>query len=374
MGNKLDIFANQPEREKQVYYEFIADKKGLPRNIIEKDFWVCWTLKQLFSLPETGEHLIFKGGTSLSKAYQLIERFSEDIDISIDKKYLGFMDDRDPENASSRKKQEALIRDLADECAFFVQNKLKIELVAKFSRELYSVDSDWHIGIDENDPDRQTLLFHYPTLSPKTVNPYIRPAVKIEMGARGAGNPFNICRISPFVMEIPNINISSIEIKTLAVERTFWEKATILHMYANWPENKNLPLRQSRHYFDFYRLIKSLAKHKAVEDPSLLESVACHKKIYFRSGWANYDLAKKGSLKLLPRENLLKSLENDYMHMQEMFYGKSVGWERIISRIKHFESEFNAEFLPEQKIVSVPFVGSLKKDKADCDGIENLYA
>jgi hypothetical protein len=339
----LDSFANKPEIDKQVYYEFTADKKGLPKNIIEKDFWVCWSLKQLFSLPDIGEHLIFKGGTSLSKAYQLIERFSEDIDISIDKKYLGFIESRDPENSSSKKKQQALIKDLADECSYFVQNKLKSELDSQFSRELNSIDVDWKIEIDSSDIDQQTLLFYYPTLSQKTIDAYIRPAVKIELGARGAGNPFNICNISPFIKEdIPDAHtISTVQVKTLAAERTFWEKATILHMYANWPENKILPLRQSRHFFDFYKLIKSNIRNLAAQDVRLLKDVAEHKKIYFRAGWANYDNAKKGTLNLTPQKIVLKSLENDYIQMKEMFYGEQVSWDNIITEIKKFESEFN---------------------------------
>ncbi len=339
----MEVFANKPEIDKQAYYELTADKKSLPKNIIEKDFWVCWTLKQLFNLPDIAEHLIFKGGTSLSKAYRIIERFSEDIDISIDKKYLGFTDGRDPENASSKKKQRALIKELTDKCSFFVQNELRNKLTSQFSRDLDYADVDWNIEIDPTDVDKQTLLFYYPTTSQKTINAYIRPAVKIELGARGAGNPFNICNITPFIKEVlPDEHIiSTVQIKTLAAERTFWEKATILHMYANWLENKSLPLRQSRHFFDFYKLAKSNIKKLALQDVSLLKSVADHKKIYFRAGWANYDRAKKGTLNLIPQHIVLRALENDYIQMKEMFYGEPVSWDNIISEIKKFESEFN---------------------------------
>ena len=195
----MDTFANKSEQDKQMYYEFTADKKGLPKNIIEKDFWVCWTLKQLFNLPRIGEHLTFKGGTSLSKAYQLIERFSEDIDISIDKKYLGFIEDRDPDNVLSKKKQQKLIKELADACAFFVRDILKNDLNSTFSKALSFVEAEWSIEVDSADIDGQTLLFYYPTLTSTIIDTYIRPSIKIELGARGAGNPFNICKISPFI-------------------------------------------------------------------------------------------------------------------------------------------------------------------------------
>ncbi len=338
----MDVFANIPEINKQAYYEFTADKKGLPKNIIEKDFWVCWTLKELFSLPDIGEHLIFKGGTSLSKAYQLIERFSEDIDISINKKYFGFIEGRDPENTSSKKKQQALIKELADKCSYFAQNELKNALESQFTQTLYS-NKDWYVKIDHTDIDKQTLLFYYPTLSDKTMNVYIRPAIKIELGARGAGNPFNFCTISPFIKEdIADVrNVSTIQIKTLSAERTFWEKATILHMFSNWPENKTLPLRQSRHFFDFYQLIQSNIKNLAVQNENLLNRVSEHKKMYFRSGWANYDNARKGTLNLIPQDRVLKSLQNDYIQMKEMFYGEPVRWDNIISEIEKFETQFN---------------------------------
>jgi len=339
----LEVFAKMPEIDKQAYYEFSADKKGLPKHIIEKDFWVCWTLKQLFALPDIGEQLIFKGGTSLSKAYHLIKRFSEDIDISIDKKYLGFIGERDPEGVSSNKKQQILIRELADTCSCFVQNKLKEELYSQFSRELNSTKMNWHLDIDTVDVDRQTLLFYYPTLSPKTNDTYVRSIVKIEFGARGAKDPYNICNISPFMMEeIADSKImSSVKIKTLAAERTFWEKATILHMYANWPTNKIVPLRQSRHFFDFYKLLQSDIKTHAMDDLNLLKRVAEHKKIYFRAGWANYENAKEGSLTLIPPDAILHALENDYRQMKEMFYGHAISWSEIILQIKNFQSAFN---------------------------------
>ena len=112
-------------------------------------------------------------------------------------------------------------------------------------------------------------------------------------------------------------------------------------MYAHWPENKILPLRQSRHFFDFYKLIKSDIKNIAVQNTSLLQRVAEHKKIYFRSGWVNYENATKGTLNLIPQDVVRKSLENDYMQMKEMFYGDPVNWNNIIGEIKNFESEFN---------------------------------
>lgn len=278
MEDDVDQFANKTDSDKQAFFELASDRKGLPEQIIEKDFWVCWTLKQLFSLPSIGDNLIFKGGTSLSKAYNLIERFSEDIDISINKNYLGFTSERDPELAPSNKKQQLLIKNLSSACRDFVGNDLKTKLQELFSRALSDVRTPWDITIDPDDVDGQSLLFHYPTLKANHENDYIRRAVKIELGSRGGHEPTAIATIIPFIEElIPNTLIEpKIQIKTLAAERTFWEKATILHMYSHWPEMKKLPERQSRHFFDFYKLLQSDVRQSARNTPDLLHKVAKH--------------------------------------------------------------------------------------------------
>lgn len=108
----MDDFGKLPSKERNPYFELAARQLNLSDLMIEKDFWVCWTLKRLFSLPNVGTSLIFKGGTSLSKIFNVIERFSEDIDISVDRKHLGFSDDQDPEKASTSKRQQLLIEQL----------------------------------------------------------------------------------------------------------------------------------------------------------------------------------------------------------------------------------------------------------------------
>lgn len=304
---------------------------------------MCWTLKHLFSLPKLGEHLIFKGGTSLSKAYNILERFSEDIDISIDRNYLGISGNLAPESAPSNKKQQALIQQLANTCKLFVQSDLLRQLNDKFLLSLSDIDEPWNIKLDTNDKGGQSILFYYPSQKQNTLNAYIQPAVKIELGARGADNPTKQCAITPFIEElIPGtLTEDSTQIKTLAAERTFWEKATILHMYAHWPDNKILPERQSRHFFDFYKLLLSETKQLAASDPALLEQVALHKKIYFRAGWAHYNQAIKGTLSLMPSEPVLTALENDYNKMHAMFYGETVSWKTVLNEIQYFEHEFN---------------------------------
>jgi len=152
----MDSILRLTPRQRAELYQAASQKLGFGEVIIEKDFWVCWTLRQLFTLPGIGEHLIFKGGTSLSKVWRAIARFSEDIDVSLSRDWLGFTGTRDPEKAASGKKQRERIEDLAAACA----EKIKSEVLpALRARAVAALGEDgWTIAIDADDP--QTLRFN----------------------------------------------------------------------------------------------------------------------------------------------------------------------------------------------------------------------
>ena len=148
---------------------------------IEKDFWVCLTLKHLFGLPGARDHFIFKGGTSLSKVWRAIHRFSEDIDISLSREWLGFGGDRDPEAAGTRKQRKKQLEALSSACG----DRLRGEVAPALRSALTGIlgAAGWSLEIDPQ--DEQTLLFAYPTVfGEMTGRAYIRPVVKIECGAR----------------------------------------------------------------------------------------------------------------------------------------------------------------------------------------------
>ena len=120
----MENFARLPAAERKVYFIETANRIGIKPELVEKDFWVCWTLQKLFALPEIGSHLTFKGGTSLSKAYRIIQRFSEDIDITISREFLGFGGEHDPKKAPSRKKRREWLESLRARCRDFVSTRL----------------------------------------------------------------------------------------------------------------------------------------------------------------------------------------------------------------------------------------------------------
>ena len=166
---------------------------------VEKDFWVCWTLRELFTLPAIGDHLTFKGGTSLSKAWQIIQRFSEDIDLIVDKEALGFGGDAAPDKVPSNKQRKARLENLMEVCRQWVQGILQPALTARLLATLG--DTDWRIEVDPDMPDGQCLLFHYPSAFQQKSAGYVRPVVKIELGARSDDWPHEMKSIQPYVTE-----------------------------------------------------------------------------------------------------------------------------------------------------------------------------
>ncbi|MBP9673858.1 MAG: nucleotidyl transferase AbiEii/AbiGii toxin family protein [Bacteriovoracaceae bacterium] len=337
----MDKFLTFPDLQRKELFEQAEATIGLAPDLLEKDFWVCWTLKELFSLEELKEQLTFKGGTSLSKVFNLIKRFSEDIDVCIEKKFLGVIGEFDPSNAASAKKAKALIEQLGDKCKEYVQGRLLNSLQDNFKKKLKG--HDWKLQIGEEDNDGQTLLFYYPSVLEKKASTYVNRFIKLEFGARSEHSPSGMHQITSYLGEVyPQVlNKPEIEIRVLDAERTFWEKATILHKYAHYPIEKVVPARQSRHYYDFYCLLKSAVKEKAQSDLNLLKRVTEHNDIYFKATWANYLTAKKGSLKLIPGQRVLDDMRRDYRSMESMLFGEIPTWENIIKTISDFESAFN---------------------------------
>lgn len=338
VAQKININTISAE-ERILYFQKAAEIENKSEFIIEKDYWVCWLLGKLFNIKDVREHLTFKGGTSLSKVYKIIERFSEDIDISIERAFLGFTGDKDPEKMGSKKRNETL-KELAEACKKYVSS----ELIILLEKEIRATQlaGYWALTVDPDDPDQQTILFHYPK-SRKEDSQYIRPIVKIELGARSDHWPVSEQQISSYLKQAlgETIEENIINIKVLNVERTFWEKATILHMYTHFPNDKIVPEGQSRHYYDFYCLLISKFKTTSAVDIRLLERVAEHKTIYFRAGWANYAAARKGTLRLVPPALVLAKMQQDYILMNEMFFGIVPSFDDIIATIAQFEEDFN---------------------------------
>jgi len=335
----MDAFANDKPENREDAFSQAAAELGFAKAIVEKDFWVCWSLQHLFALPSFGDHLIFKGGTSLSKAYDVIHRFSEDVDLSLDRAQLGFDGDRDPENPDlSGGKRKALLQHLQEAAEATVAGPLFEEINTAFS---VSLKHPFSLQIDEGDP--QTILFAYPSLSGDD-HGYIKPIVRFEFGARGAQLPAEQRTLSPYVQKaFPGLpGLHPVDVRTLGIERTFWEKATILHMLFHQDTDKPLADRMSRHYYDMAQLTGHDAKARALASLDLLSEVGHHKSVFFKAAWARYEDAKPGSLRLAPGENLEAALRRDYTGMREMIIGEAPSFDDVMSAIEELEAEINA--------------------------------
>lgn len=336
----MDIFAKEtPDTRAEIFRETAARMNVTPA-IAEKDFWVCWTLKRVFELGEDVPGLLFKGGTSLSKAYGAIRRFSEDIDLSLDRHDLGFDGDRDPAADLSGKQRKALLEDLETAAAAAVAGPVQTALAATMAAALgESVDL-------KPDDDPQTLIFTYPKSlqDGPDIPAYIPPSVRLEFGARSDHLPFEDRPVTSYAAEhFPDLfSDPSVTVKTLAAERTFWEKATILHMLYHRDPDKPLALRMSRHYYDLVQLSRTAIKSRALETLDLLKAVADHKAVFFKANWARYDTAIPPTLRLTPSAPLRQALETDYQRMGEMLFDAPEAFDALMDTLSALETEINA--------------------------------
>jgi len=238
------------ENDRKALFQNTAAKMGLTNAIIEKDFWVCFMLDYLFHRCEWKDNIAFKGGTSLSKAYGLIERFSEDIDLILDWRVIGFSVDEPWQNRSNTK-QDLFNKEANYRTEDFLKNSFVPSVTDDLKRELNTILNCY---IDET--DHQTVVFAY---NRSFDDNSILPVIRLEIGVLAAWTPAESIKITPYaaVQYLKLFTEPSTEILTVLPKRTFWEKVTILHREAYRPENKPFPTRYSRHYYDLYCMMNS---------------------------------------------------------------------------------------------------------------------
>jgi hypothetical protein len=338
----MDRFALLPAAERATVFREAASRGRIGSSaILKKDFWVCWTLKRVFSSKALPGPL-FKGGTSLSKVYQIIERFSEDVDLVLDRHALGFTGDQDPPNIAGTKKRNRKLDELARGCSGTVCGAVLDELQKSFATMLG--ESDWKLGEDPADADRQSLLFAYPRgleADLYSLGAYVRPVVRLEFGCRGDVWPSEQRSIRPYIADaLPGVlSQPTAEVHVLRPERTFWEKATLLHAVYH---SGKIPPRLSRHHYDLSRLYRHESGQAAIKDIGLLESVADHKKVFFREAAARYDLARPGSLRICPPNSQVAGIRSDYRDMREMFFGQAPTFDKVMEDLKQLEDRVNS--------------------------------
>ena len=312
-----------------------AEMNILP-GLVEKDFWVCWMLNRLFSIPKIKSHILFKGGTTLSKIFGVIMRFSEDIDVAIDYQMLGFHGDRNPTAEMSNTKRTNLLDSMLLACQEYIRGVFLSELMAGVI-DVLGDSTSWRLEVDPK--DGHVINFHYPRIS--DTPSYLRPEIRLELGTHAEFIPNEEYTIHPYSADhFPDeFDEPDCHVRALKIERTFWEKVTILHQEHFRTSEQAAPARFSRHYYDTYMMFQDEeTRDAAFQPPTLLGSVVEHKKRFYPRQWARYDLALPETLEVMPSDVWVNFLKNDYRDMEIMMFGEIPSFDEILTGLQSLEN------------------------------------
>jgi Nucleotidyl transferase AbiEii toxin, Type IV TA system len=329
-------FLKLPEAERRVYINEAAARRGLSPVILEKDFWVCWLLGVLFGSKFSHE-LVFKGGTSLSKVFGVIQRFSEDIDLSLAPEFLNL-----GEPGTSRSQADKWMKNAEAKCAQAVRDNIEPELERTIAAVLGAPQNRWLEFMTDPNTKSPVLLFHYPTTQPEGFA-YLKRSVKLEFGSLTDQRPVGQHAIRPWLADEFQDAFADWQCKIVALEleRSFWEKATILHAEHFRPAEKPPPDRFSRHYADTAALATHPIATQAIAQTELRDRVVDWKSQFFGSSWARYDLAKPKTFKLVPPREREAPLSRDYDAMRDMYLGEPMKFDKVLSKLAELEDRIN---------------------------------
>lgn len=332
------MWINLDDKQKLQILEQVENSLGLPAFVIEKDWWVCIILKAVFQ-SKYADSIIFKGGTSLSKAYHLIDRFSEDIDLVIDRHLLGF----------DKLESKSQIKQLRKASGGFIINEFREELINQLDqlgidRTLYKINYNDHID-DTSDPN--TLEIIYQTIVPIS-NLYIEQRVLLEMGARSLTEPFETKPIISFIdNQYHKLEFAqpSFNAQVVIPTRTFIEKVLLLHEEFSKPIDKIRTDRLTRHLYDLDKIMKAEYGELAIADNALFNTIVEHRKTVTPLRGIDYSNHVKGKLSIIPPDTIIEKWEADYKTMQEnMIIGESLKWEELLERMKEIQSQINDSY------------------------------
>jgi hypothetical protein len=325
------------DERKRTILNQVAAQKGLPTQAIEKDWWVTQCLRVIFQ-SKVAPHIIFKGGTSLSKGWNLIERFSEDIDLSMSREYLGFQGELSISQIKKLRKRSCAF--VTDELSTIVKSGLQEMGVPDLDVELTVPPSE------NSDTDPQTIFVGYKSLVPELA--YLPSKVKIEVGARALMEPVEVRPIRSFVAEVfPEASFadSKVDVATVLPKRTFLEKVFLLHeTMAASPEK--VGDRMARHLYDLERLMDTTHGTDAVADRDLFERIANFRRHYNTIKNVDYNRHKPDQIAIIPPDFVKATWEKDYATLQaSMIYGETQTFDKLMKRMVALQERFRG--LPE---------------------------
>lgn len=326
MSELLKLDAQQRGR----IFNQVAMKAIIPSCVVEKDWWVTEILRIIFSSCYAPA-FVFKGGTSLSKAYDIIQRFSEDIDLAIDRNFLGCSDELTRSGIKSLRKKS--VKFLTREFATDLKKRIEIVGLPLTSFEIEFTTSD-------SDPIRISI-----TYSPLTKdNEYIQPKILLEISCRSLREPFEEVTIRSWVdQEYPKTDFTSasFNVKTAKPEKTFIEKIFLLH--EEWQKKDIRVNRLSRHLYDLYQLMDTKYSNIAMNSRELYFEIIDHRRKFNAIKGVNYDLHCPKHIKIIPPESVLNDYQIDYENMKEnMILGEKPSWNELVNNLLHLQDQVHS--------------------------------
>ena len=321
------MFLQLSENDRVGIINQMHEETKLPQVIIEKDLWVTAVLRALFAL-DYAENLSFKGGTSLSKCWNLIERFSEDVDIAINREFFGFFGNNLTVKQISKELRKATCK--------FIRNNLQFDLARQMkengiSTDLFSVKMNI-TPVTTIDPEK--VFVEYKSVF--NASPYIKSTVILEIGGRSMKEPLQKVEIQSFIdkhFSRATFCEKSFEINVVAPERTFLEKVCLLHEEFFKPSESIRVERMSRHLYDLARMIDTPIAENALQNKDLFQSIVTHRRMFIAMKDFDYETLSSATINIVPPKSVIAKWEDDYNKMQTMIYGKSLSFNDIINKI-----------------------------------------
>ena len=317
-----------------------ANKTGLPVQAVEKDLWVTVVLQMVFALP-VANHLVFKGGTSLSKVWKVIRRFSEDIDLAIDPSIWGFEGD-----LTKKTNQSGYVR----LHPFFVRDELCLSLkgvVSETGMEKWlQVEADPDGEGDGTYPEPRMIHVRYKSLFNENL-PYLHSEVKLEVGARSLLEPTAKAAVTSVIEDVLPISttIKQVMIPTALAEKTFLEKAFLLHELFSAQSSREAN-RKSRHLYDLAQIMNTDIASRAIADDDLWNTIHHHRELFTSMSGVDYTPDIRKRIRLLPPDDVIDDWRSDYKDMQSsMIYGEKPTFTELMKKMRELENLFHNTIL-----------------------------
>lgn len=312
-----------------------APALGRVPEVLEKDIWVCWALEQLFIMP--GQlPMAFKGGTSLSKVFRIIERFSEDIDITLDYRGLSDVDPFEVELSGRQRRKQS------EELKGFVKVHVIDVVLPWLTKQLLEQFPNGDHSFELSEDGEQLRLYYSSALTER--GSYLRDSVLLEFGGRNIIEPNEVHVVTPDVAEsFEELSFPIAKVSVLSPARTFWEKATLMHVECHRDSLRQSAERLSRHWYDLFMLARCDIGRQAITQHDLLADVVKYKQVFYAAAYAHYEDCLSGQLRLIPGEATLMALADDYRRMVSagMFIGTPPAFVEIVAELRDLELAIN---------------------------------